>query len=135
MNITQIGVDLAKSVFEIAVSDAPGQVRERRRLTRARLRRYFEDRPAAHVFLEACGSAHYWGRELNSLGHSVSLLHPADVARYRDGNKTDRADAKALLEASRNEAIDPVPVKTEDQQAMAALHRIRQGFPAYWLMC
>jgi transposase len=60
--------------------------------------------------MEACGSAHHWGREIQSLGHHVSLLPPAHVARYRQGNKTDRADAKALLEAARNEDIGPVPV-------------------------
>ena len=75
--------------------------------------------------MEACGSAHYWGRELRALGPDVSLLHGGDVARYRDGNKTDRADAKALLEASRNEELDPVPIKSIDQQAIAALHRLR----------
>ena len=133
MNTTRIGVDLAKTVFEIAVADTPGHVKERRRLTRARLRSFFEERGKAHVFLEACGSAHFWGRELGALGHRVSLLHPADVARYRDGNKTDRADAKALLEAARNQAIDPVPVQTEDQQAMAALHRIPVRIPAHAL--
>ena len=78
--------------------------------------------------MEACGSAHYWGRELQAMGHEVRLLHPGDVARYRDGNKTDRADAKALLEAARNAAIDPVPVKSQEQQAIAALHRMRQGY-------
>jgi transposase len=62
------------------------------------------------------------------MGHRVALLHPGDVARYRDGNKTDRADAKALLEAARNEALDRVPVKTVDQQALVALHRIRQSY-------
>ena len=82
----------------------------------------------ADVLLEACGSAHYWGRELQGMGHRVSLLHPADVARYRDGNKTDRADAKALLEAYRNEEIRPVPVKTPEQQALAALHRMRAAW-------
>src|SRR5690606_195348 len=61
-------------------------------------------------------------------GHRVTLLHPADVARYRDGNKTDRADAKALLEASRNHALTPAPVKSVEQQAVLALHRIRQGY-------
>lgn len=127
MNSTQIGVDLAKSVFEIAVSRTPGRVCERHRLTRARLRPFFADREPAEVVMEACGSAHYWGRELSSLGHHVSLLPPGDVARYRDGNKTDRADAKALLEAARNAAIDRVPLKSVDQQAVAALHRLRQG--------
>jgi transposase len=78
--------------------------------------------------MEACGSAHYWGRELQAMGHEVQLLHPGDVARYRDGNKTDRADAKAVLEAARNAALDPVPVKSREQQAIAALHRMRQGY-------
>lgn len=128
MNTTQIGVDLAKSVFEVAISQQPGRVHERHRLTRAQFPRFFADQPPAHVLLEACGSAHHWGRTLQALGHQVSLLHPGDVARYRDGNKTDRADAKALLEAARNAALDPVPVKSVDQQAIAALHRLRQGY-------
>lgn len=80
--------------------------------------------------MEACGSAHHWGRELEALGHTVRLLPPADVARYRDGNKTDRADAIAILEAARNEAIDPVPVKTLEQQALTSLHRLRSGYVA-----
>jgi transposase len=78
--------------------------------------------------MEACSSAHHWGRELQSLGHQVSLLPPAHVARYRLGNKTDRADARALLEAARNEKIARVPVKTLDQQAITALHRLRSGY-------
>jgi hypothetical protein len=64
-------------------------------------------------------------------GHHVKLLHPADVARYRDGNKTERADVKALLEAVRNQALTPVPVKSVEQQAVVALRRIRQGLPAH----
>lgn len=128
MNTTQVGVDVAKSVFEVAVSDTPGSVRERHRLSRERFRRFFASREASNVLMEACGSAHYWGRQLEEMGHNVSLLHPGDVARYRDGNKTDRADAKALLEAARNAAIDPVPVKSQEQQAIVALHRLRQGY-------
>ena len=128
MHTTQIGVDVAKSVFEIAVSRSPGQVHARHRLSRARFQRFFAESEPAEVLLEACGSAHYWGRELQGMGHRVSLLHPVDVARYRDGNKTDRADAKAILEAARNEALDRVPVKSVDQQAIGALHRIRQGY-------
>jgi transposase len=97
-------------------------------MSRERFRRFFTEREATTVLMEACGSAHYWGRELEAMGHQVRLLHPGDVARYRDGNKTDRADAKAVLEASRNTAIDPVPVKSREQQAIAALHRLRQGY-------
>ena len=128
MQTTQAGIDIAKSVFEVALSDTPGTVQERHRLSRERFRRFFSRRQATTVLLEACGSAHYWGRELEAMGHEVRLLHPGDVARYRDGNKTDRADAKAVLEAARNSALDPVPVKTQEQQAIAALHRIRQGY-------
>ena len=128
MKTTQIGVDLAKGVVEVAVSHQPGRVHERHRLSRARVRRFFADRAPAEVLMEACGSAHHWGREFQALGHRVGLLPAADVARYRDGNKTDRADAKAVLEAARNEAIDRVPVKSVEQQALSALHRLRQGY-------
>ena len=128
MSSMQIGVDLAKSVFEVAVSKVPGRVHERRRLSRAALTAFFAARPPAEVLLEACGSAHHWGRELQRLGHTVRLLPASHVARYRAGNKTDRADAKALLEAARNEKISRVPVKSVEQQAVVALHRIRQGY-------
>lgn len=128
MPTIQIGVDLAKTVFEVAISASPGVVTARRRLTRAGFPRFLAAHPPAEVLLEACGSAHHWGREAARCGHRVTLLHPADVARYRDGNKTDRADAKALLEASRNHALTPVPVKSVEQQAVLALHRVRQGY-------
>ncbi len=128
MSTIQIGVDLAKTVFEVAMSEAPGVVTARRRLSRAAFPRFLASQAPAEVLLEACGSAHHWGREAARWGHRVTLLHPADVARYRDGNKTDRADAKALLEAARNKALTPVPVKSVEQQAVVALHRIRQGY-------
>jgi transposase len=89
---------------------------------------FFAQHERAEIVMEACGSAHHWGRELEAMGHSVLLLHPGDVARYRDGNKTDRADAKALLEAARNEDIDRVPLKSVDQQALGAMHRLREGY-------
>lgn len=128
MATIQIGVDLAKTVFEVALSEAPGVVSARRRLSRIAFPRFLAGQAPAEVVLEACGSAHHWGREAQRLGHRVTLLHPADVARYRDGNKTDRADATALLEAVRNQALTPVPVKSVEQQAVLALHRIRQGY-------
>ena len=120
-----IAVDLAKSVFQVAISHHPGQVDEEHRLSRARFLRFFAVRPAATVLLEACGSAHYWGRTLEQLGHTVRLLPPHESRRYVRRSKTDRADARALLEAARNEEIHPVPVKSETQQAVASLHRIR----------
>jgi transposase len=125
MNTTQASVDLAKSVFQIAISTTPGRIDAEHRLTRRRFERFFAEQAPMEVLMEACGMSHHWGRELEALGHSVRLLPPSDVARYRDGNKTDRADALALLEASRNERIDDVPVKTVEQQALASLHRLR----------
>jgi len=128
MQTTQVAVDLAKSVFQVAVSHSPGRVDKQHRLSRQRFRTFFLHRPPTHILMEACGSAHHWGRELQAFGHQVSLLPPSHVARYRQGNKTDRADAKALLEAARNEDITPVPVKSVDQQAINALHRLRSGY-------
>ncbi|KAB2965265.1 MAG: IS110 family transposase [Thermoanaerobaculia bacterium] len=123
-----MAVDLAKSVFEVAVSDRPGRVGERQRLNRPALLPYFAQREPATVLLEACGTAHFWARELEGLGHRVRLLPAQHVRRYRQGNKTDRADAKALLEAFRNEEIRPVPVKTPAQQELTALHRLRAAW-------
>lgn len=125
---TTIAVDLAKSVFEIAVSQRPGRVCKRRRLARAQMVRFFTQQPPATVLLEACGSSHHWARELETLGHRVLLLPPQHVRRYVLRDKTDRADAAALLEAHRNEQIVPVPIKTLHQQTIAALHRLRSGW-------
>lgn len=128
MNTTQLAIDLAKSVFEVAVSRQPGRIQARHRLSRRGLERFVAQQPPAEVLLEACGTAHYWGRTFQAMGHRVRLLPPSAVHRYRAGNKTDRADALALLEAARNTAIAPVPVKSVDQQAIAALHRLRSGY-------
>jgi len=125
MKSTTIAVDVAKSVFEVAISQRPGRVRERHRLSRARFARFMGEHHPATVLLEACSSAHYWARRLQDLGHQVVLLPPHQVRPYVPRNKTDRTDAKAILEAYRNEEIHPVPVKSVDQQTLAALHRIR----------
>ena len=130
MNDTRVAVDLAKSVFQVAVSTTPGRVDQHHRLSRERFRRFFAQHESSNVLMEACGTADHWGRELEAMGHRVRLLPPSDIAGYRDGNKTDRADAIAILEASRNEAIDPVPVKTIEQQALTSLHRLRSAYVA-----
>ena len=80
--------------------------------------------------MEACGSAHYWGRRIVQLGHKVTLLPPHQVRPYVRRNKTDRTDAKGILEASRNDDIHPVPVKSVDQQVITSLHRLRSGWMA-----
>jgi len=130
MNSTTIAVDVAKAVFEVAVSEHAGQVRERHRFSRERFRRYLGEQPPATILMEACGSAHYWGREAQTRGHRVVLLPPHAVRPYVVRNKTDRTDAKALLEATRNDEVRPVPVKSETQQALAALHRLRSTWLA-----
>jgi transposase len=127
---TTIAVDLAKSVFQIAVSHQPGRVDEERRLSRDRFVAFFAQRPAATVLLEACGSAHYWARQIQPFGHTVRLLAPHDVRPYVRRNKTDRTDAKGLLEAHRNDDIHPVPVKTVAHQAIASLHVVRSTWLA-----
>jgi len=130
MEHTTIAVDLAKSVFQVAVSHRPGHLDEERRLPRDRFLAFFAQRPPATIVLEACGSAHYWARQLQPLGHAVRLLPAHDVRPYVRRNKTDRTDAKGLLEANRNEEIHPVPVKTIEHQAIASLHRLRSTWLA-----
>lgn len=130
MKSTTIAVDLAKNVFEVAVSDRPGHVVERERLSRKGMVDYFSKRQPAEVIMEACGSAHYWGRELRAMGHNVVLLPPQYVRAYVPRNKTDRSDAKALLEARRNDELKAVPIKSVDQQCVALLHRSRSSWMA-----
>ena len=127
---TVIAVDVAKAVFEIALSDRPGHVYRRERLPRGQVLTFFAQQPAATVVMEACGSAHFWGRELQGLGHRVVLLPPHQVRPYVCRDKTDRSDAKGILEAHRNADIKPVPVKTVAQQALTTLHRLRSGWVA-----
>ena len=127
-NDTRIAVDIAKNVFEIAVSDRPGRVSRCYRPKRPQFLEFFAQQPAATVVMEACGSAHYWARRIAQLGHHVVLLPPHQVRPYVKRNKTDRTDAKGILEASRNEDIRPVPVKTVPQQVLTSLHRLRQGW-------
>jgi transposase len=127
-NDTRIAVDLAKAVFEIAVSNHPGQVARRERLPRSQVLSFFAQQPPATVVMEACGSAHFFGQRIQELGHKVVLLPPYQVRPYVRRNKTDRADAKGLLEASRNEEIRPVPVKSQTQQVLTTLHRLRSSW-------
>lgn len=125
---TTIAVDLSKSVFQVASSREPGRVDSHRRLNRSRMMEFFAQQPPALVLMEACGTSHYWGRQLRALGHEVMLLPAQHVRRYRLGNKTDRADAEAMLEAYRRGSLRPVPVKSVEQQAIGALHSLRAGW-------
>lgn len=125
---TVVAVDVAKAVFEIAVSEEPGRVKLHRRLSRGELEVFFAQSLKATVVMEACGSAHHWGRQLQALGHTVVLLPPHQVRPYVTRNKTDRADAKGILEAYRNSELRPVPVKSVSQQVLGSIHRFRAGW-------
>ena len=110
MQPATVAVDVAKSVFQVAISRKPGRVDEEPRLSRGRFLPFFATQPTATVLLEACGSAHHWGRALEQLGHTVRLLPPHETRRYVRRTKTDRTAARALLEAARNEEIHAVPM-------------------------
>lgn len=120
-----IAVDLAKNVFEIAVAGRAGTIRERKRLSRPQFERFWGTRAPCSVVMEACASSHFWARWLLARGFDVTLLPPHYVKPYRRRNKTDRADCEAILEANRCAGIHPVSVKSEAQQALVALHRVR----------
>lgn len=123
-------MDLAKNVFQVAVSHRQGKVTSSTRLSRSQFLPFFAERKPALVLLEACGTAHHSGRKIQELGHQVLLLPPSHVRPYVQRNKTDRNDAKGLLEAHRNEEIRPVPLKSIEQQTLTSLHRIRSAWVA-----
>jgi transposase len=127
-NHAATAVDTAKSVFEVAVSTQPGRVSERKTLSRSKFVPFFATRPPTTVVMEACGSSHYWARRLQEFGHRAILLPPSLVNPYVGRNKTNRTDAKGILEAYRNEEIHPVPIKTVYQQTLTSLHRARSAW-------
>lgn len=128
MHATTIGVDLAKNCIQVAVADEHHQVQQRLRLSRARFEAFVANHPQCLFVMEACGSSQPWGRKLKSMGHDVKLLPAQYVRAYVRRNKTDAADAAALIEASRAPDIRPVPIKTVDQQQILLLHRLREHY-------
>lgn len=128
MNITTIGVDLAKAVFQIHGVNAQGKAVLRKRLNRADMATFFVNLPPCLVGMEACGSAHHWARKLRALGHEVKLMAPQFVKPYVKTNKNDVADAEAICEAVARPNMRFVAIKTPDQQAILSLHRARAGF-------
>ena len=130
MNATTVAVDLAKNVFELALADSHWRVTERYRLTRSQFERWVANRELGLVVMEACGSAHHWGRWLHAKGIAVKLLPARYVRPYVRRSKTDAADCLALLEAARAADIVPVRVKSVEQQALQGMHRIRSGWMA-----
>lgn len=125
MIVTRVGLDLAKSVFQVHGVDHAGATVVRRRLARSQLLGFFGKLPPCIVGMEACSSAHHWARELTRIGHEVRLIPPQYVKPYVKRNKTDAADAEAICEAVGRPNMRFVPIKTVAQQAVLALHRVR----------
>ena len=123
--ITTIGLDIAKSVFQVHGVDADGQVVVRRQLKRRYVLAFFQKLPPCLVGIEACASAHHWSRELQALGHTVKLMPPAYVKPYVKRHKNDAADAEAICEAVTRANMRFVATKTPEQQSCLTLHRIR----------
>jgi transposase len=124
--ITTLAIDLAKNVFQLHGVDARGVCQLRRRVRRAQLLGVMAQMPPCLVAMEACASAHYWGREFAKLGHRIKLIPPQYVKPFVRGNKTDGNDAQGICEAALRPGMPSVAVKTEEQQAVLTEHRIRQ---------
>src|SRR5579864_6046930 len=128
MKITTVGIYLAKNLFQVHAVDERGKAVLRKQLRRRQIAVFFGNLPPCVIGLEACASAHHWGRTLQRLGHTVKLMAPQFVKPYVKTNKNDAADAEAICEAVGRENMRFVPIKNSEQQALLALHRARQGF-------
>lgn len=124
--VSTIGLDIAKKLFQVHGVDERGEVVVRRSLRRSQLLAWFAKQPACLVGMEACATAHYWARELGRLGHEVRLIPPAYAKAYVRRNKNDPADAAAICEAVGRPSMRFVAVKDEAQQAAAGIHRVRE---------
>lgn len=124
-DVTTIGLDIAKSVFQAHGADASGSVVFRKKLGRSRLLAFFAAQPPCVVAMEACAGGHHWGRELTRLGHEVRLIPPAYVKPFVKRQKNDEADAEAICEAAQRPTMRFVPVKSAEQQASGVVFRAR----------
>jgi len=128
MKITTVGIDLAKNLFQIHGVDERGKAVLRKQLRRAQVAVFFCNLPPCVIGMEACASAHYWGRTLSRFGHTVRLMASQCVKPYVKTNKNDAADAEAICEAVGRANMRFVPIKNVEQQAILSVHRVRQGF-------
>jgi transposase len=127
-NITTVGIDLAKLVFQVHGIDQSGKVTVRKQLKRSQVVSFFAQLAPCLIGMEACAGAHFWSRKLMEFGHTVKLIAPQFVKPYVKTNKNDAADAEAICEAVGRPNMRFVPIKNTEQQALLGLHRARQGF-------
>ena len=128
MKITTVGIDLAKNLFQVHAVDERGKGVLRKQLRREQVSKFFVNLPPCVIGMEACASAHHWGRTLQRFGHTVRLMAPQFVKPYVKTNKNDVADAEAICEAVGRPNMRFVPIKSIEQQAILSVHRVRQGF-------
>ena len=127
MNATTIGLDIAKTVFQVHGVDRAGKMVLRKQLKRGQVLAFFANLPPAVIGIEACAGSHYWARELIKLGHEVRLMAPQFVKPYVKGNKHDANDAEAICEAVGRPSMRFLPLKSPEQQDIQMLQRIRQN--------
>ncbi|MBB6262546.1 transposase [Paenochrobactrum gallinarii] len=123
---TMLGIDLAKSVFQVHAASMTGQVKFRKKLSRLQFRKFLAEHPAATVVMEACGSAHYWAREIAKHGHVVKLIAPQYVRPFVKRQINDTADAETIVIAAQRPEMRFITPKMEEQQAKALLFRGRE---------
>lgn len=121
-----VGLDLAKNVFQVHGADASGKVLFRKKLRRGQVLEFFNELPACVIAMEACGGAHFWGREIGKLGHEVRLIPPSYVKPFVKSQKNDAADAEAICEAAVRPTMRFVSVKSEETQGAAMVFRVRE---------
>src|ERR1700736_2132968 len=125
LQVTTIGLDIAKKAFQVHGIDAKEKVVVRRQLRRSQVLAFFKALPPSLIGMEACATAHYWARELRKLGHEVRLMPAKDVKAYVKRNKNDAADAEAICEAVRRPTMRFVRIKSAEQQGQLMQHRTR----------
>ena len=127
-NITILGIDLAKNIFQLHGADSKGKCIKRLRLSRKKLAEYVTNLPVCTIAMESCSGSNYWARKFKLMGHTVKLIAPQFVKPYVKSNKTDRNDAEAIAEAASRPGMRFVPIKEVEQQDMQSVHRSRELF-------
>lgn len=125
MNVTTLGIDLAKNVFQVHGADARGKEVFSKSLSRSKLHEFISKHPQCLIGMEACGGSHYWAREFMKMGHEVKLMSPQRVKPYIPNNKTDKNDARGICEAVTRPEMSFVAIKSVAQQDLKLLHTVR----------